>query len=179
MVTRTQEQMVAALRSFLGEALALVLTISPLALHRDLVPLLASWFVEEWPDWYGPGGRGDAVADLTAFATSQSTLPIGLIAFDENDPVGVAALKPESLPTHRHLCPWAAAGLVLPSHRGRGIGAQLLGALVRQAAALGYSRVYCGTATAVSLLRRSGWSELEVIQHDGEDLVIFSRATAA
>ena len=156
-----------------------MLTISPLVMHRKLVPLLASWFIEEWPEWYGHGGRGNALADLTAFATSQSTLPVGFIAFDENSPVGVAALKPESLPTHRHLCPWAAAGLVLPSHRGRGIGAELLGVLVQHAGTLGYQRVYCGTATATSLLRRSGWSELEVIQHEGESMVIFSKETAA
>ena len=39
-------------------------------------------------------------------------------------------------------------------------------------------RVYCGTATARSLLRRSGWSELELIRHEGVDLVIFARETA-
>ena len=156
-----------------------MVTISPLAQHRDLVPLLSSWFVEEWPEWYGPGGRGSAVGDLTAFARSQSRLPVGLIALENSAPVGVVALKPESLPTHRHLSPWAGAGLVLPSHRGRGIGAQLLKALVQQAVTLGYPRVYCGTATAVSLLRRSGWSELETTEHEGEAIVIFSKATAA
>lgn len=156
-----------------------MVTISPLTLYPDLVPLLSSWFVEEWPEWYGPGGRGNAVADLAGFARSESKLPVGFIALEKNVPVGVMALKAESLATHRHLCPWVAAGLVLPSHRGRGIGAQLLGALVRKARALGYPRVYCGTATAVSLLRRSCWSELETIQHEGEALVIFSKATAA
>ena len=156
-----------------------MVTISPLILYPDLVPLLSSWFVEEWPEWYGPGGRGNALADLSGFARSESKLPVGFIALEKNVPVGVMALKVESLPTHRHLCPWAAAGLVLPSHRSRGIGAQLLGVLVQQARALGYPRVYCGTATAVSLLHRSGWSELETIQHDGEAVVIFSKATAA
>ena len=156
-----------------------MVTVSPLILYPHLVPLLSSWFVEEWPEWYGPGGRGDAVADLNGFARSESKIPVGFIALEKNVPVGVMALKAESLPTHRHLCPWAAAGLVLPSHRGRGIGAQLLGVLVQQARALGYPRVYCGTATAVSLLHRSGWSELETIQHDGEAVVIFSKATAA
>jgi len=155
-----------------------VVTISPLAQYRDFVPLLSSWFVEEWPEWYGPGGRGNAVADLTAFATSESKLPVGFIALENSAPVGVMALKAESLPTHRHLCPWAAAGLVLASHRGRGIGAQLLGLLVQQASALGYPWVYCGTATAVSLLRRSGWAELETIQHEGEAIAIFAKATA-
>jgi GNAT superfamily N-acetyltransferase len=156
-----------------------MVTISPLARHRHLVPRLASWFVEEWPEWYGPGGRGNAVEDLTDFASSESTLPVGFIALENSTPVGVMALKAESLPTHRHLSPWAAAGLVLPSHRGRGIGAQLLEALVFKAGALGYERMYCGTATAVSLLRRGGWSELDSIQHEGQLIVVFSRGITA
>ncbi|MFP5356432.1 MAG: GNAT family N-acetyltransferase [Gemmatimonadota bacterium] len=153
-------------------------TIAPLASHRNLVPLLAAWFIAEWPEWYGPGGRGDALADLTSFAASASTLPVGLVALVENEPVGVAALKPESLPSHRHLGPWAAAGFVLPTYRGTGIGGSLLDALVARAGELGYPRVYCGTATATSLLRRSGWSELEFVRHEGEDLVIFAKETA-
>lgn len=140
---------------------------------------MASWFVQEWPEWYGRGGRGNAEADLHAFAASEATLPIGVVAFDGDAPVGVAALKSASLPTHGHLSPWAAAGFVLPAHRGRGIGATLLEALVQQAPKLGYQRIYCGTATAVPLLRRSGWSELEVTQHEGESLVIFTKETAA
>jgi GNAT superfamily N-acetyltransferase len=152
-------------------------TISPLARQRHFVPQLSSWFVEEWPEWYGPGGRGNAVEDLTAFASSESSLPVGFIALENNTPVGVMALKAESLPTHRHLSPWAAAGLVLPAHRGRGIGAQLLEALALKAGALGYERIYCGTATAVSLLRRGGWSELDTIQHEGQSIVVFSRGT--
>lgn len=154
-----------------------MLTIAPLARHREHLPLLTSWLIQEWPEWYGPGGRGDAEADLTAFASSESELPVGLIAFDGSTPVGVAALKSESLPTYRHLGPWAAAGLVHPSHRGKGIGAKLLAALVQQARTLGYERIYCGTATAVSLLRRSGWSELELVQHEDEVITIFVKET--
>jgi GNAT superfamily N-acetyltransferase len=154
-----------------------VLTISPLARHRELLPLLTQWFIEEWPKWYGEEGRGSAAQDLAAFAASESSLPVGLVAFEDNTPIGVAALKSESLPTRRHLRPWAAAGLVVPSHRRRGVGACILQALVHHAHCLGFGRVYCGTATAVTLLRRSGWSQLEVIQHEGESLVIFVKET--
>lgn len=126
-----------------------MLTISPLARHRELLPLIASWFLEEWPEWYGPEGH-DPTADVEAFARSERTLPVGLLAFAGNDPVGVAVLKAESLPTHRHLTPWAAAGLVVPAYRRRGIGQQLLAALTQLARELHYDRIYCGTATAVT-----------------------------
>ena len=152
------------------------ITIAPLARHQEHLPLLASWFLQQWPAWYGPGGRGNAQADLHSFAESELVLPVGLIIFRDGVPVGVGALKAESIPTHKNLSPWAAAGFVLPACRGSGIGSLLLEALVRQACALGYSRVYCGTGTAVSLLRRCGWSELERVEHEGEALVVFQKS---
>lgn len=145
-------------------------------MHRQHLPLITSWFREEWPAWYGPGGRGDPEADLRAFSSSESELPVGLVVLRESVPVGVGALKAWSLPTHQHLKPWAAAGFVLPSLRRKGIGAVLLSALATHAFRLGYSSVYCATAKAASLLRRCGWSELERTEHEGESLVIFQKA---
>jgi GNAT superfamily N-acetyltransferase len=152
------------------------ITISPLARHVQHVAVLAAWFRQEWPDWYGPGGRGCAQTDLQAFASSQTKLPVGLVVLQEGVPIGVGALKAESLPSHRHLSPWAAAGFVVPAFRGQGIGGLLLAALVSHAHRLGYSSVYCGTATAISLLRRNGWSEIDRIEHEGQALAIFQKA---
>ena len=152
------------------------LAIEPLALHREHLPVIASWFRQEWPAWYGPGGRGNAEADLRAFSHSELELPLGLVVLHDCIPIAVGALKQESLPSHRHLKPWAGAGLVLPAFRRRGIGGMLLTALASQSVRLGYSSVYCATATAVGLLRRGGWSELERTEHEGESLVIFQKA---
>ncbi|KQY90538.1 GNAT family N-acetyltransferase [Pelomonas sp. Root1444] len=156
-----------------------MLTIAPLAQRGGLAPLVAQWFIEEWPEWYGAGGRGNAAQDAAAFAASEGRLPVGLVALVGDTLVGVCALKAESLPTHRYLTPWAAAGFVIPSHRGKGVGARMLEALVRHAHHLGYKRIYCGTATAVNLLRRSGWSQLEVVEHEGQSLVVFAKETEA
>src|SRR5688572_9185546 len=116
----------------------LEVVIEPLARHRHLVPLVAHWFVQEWPGWYGPGGRGDAAADVAAFARSETELPVGVVAFAGGEPVGAGALKPDSIPSHTHLAPWAAAGFVLPHFRGRGVGAQLLAGITQRAAQLGF-----------------------------------------
>ena len=101
------------------------LRIEALALHEQALPLLQSWFEAEWPAWYGPGGPGDAGSDLAGFA-NRGSLPTGVVAFRDGLLCAVAALKAESIPSHRHLSPWAAAGYVHPSLRGQGIGAQLL-----------------------------------------------------
>jgi RimJ/RimL family protein N-acetyltransferase len=153
--------------------------VSPLWRHPDRVVQVADWFRTEWPGWYGPGGAGDAQADAAAFAASPLSLPVGLLAWEDGEPVGVGALKPRSLPSHEHLGPWAAAGFVRPTHRGRGLGAALLRGLCAHAAALGVPTLYCGTATAASLLEREGWQRMDSVHRDGHDVRIYHRATAA
>ena len=143
--------------------------------RRDLLPTVQAWFEAEWPTYYGPGGRGSAQHDLRAYA-NRGSLPVGLVALRRGAPCGFAALKADSLPTHLHLLPWVGAGYVEPSLRRQGIGHELLLALEVEARALGYACIYCATATAVSLLRRSGWHLLEDVQHDGESLSVFEKA---
>lgn len=155
--------------------MTLDIRIEPLALHPDQLPLLREWFEAEWPSYYGAGGPGDARRDLKAFS-NQGRLPVGVIAFLGDKVCGVAALKAESIASHRHLSPWAAAGLVPSALRGQGIGGQLLSALEQQARMLGFGRIYCGTSTADALLQRCDWQLMESIVHEGKDLGIYSKA---
>ena len=98
--------------------------VEPLALHLEALPELCRLFEAEWPSWYGPGGPGSATDDLVA-SSAAAGLPIGVVAVQRGEVCGVAVLKAESIPSHRHLSPWAAAGLVKTSLRGRGIGSVL------------------------------------------------------
>jgi len=149
--------------------------VASLAAHRDLVPLVARWFECEWPAYYGPGGPGDAAHDAAALATP-GPLPVGFVALQQGTPLGVAALNCESIASHRHLTPWAAAGFVQPGMRGRGIGARLLAAVEDEARARNCPAVYCATASAVRLLERCGWSMLERVVHDGAPLGVFRKS---
>ncbi len=155
---------------------ARTLTVEPLAHRRECIDLVKSWFVSEWPSWYGPGGPGNVEQDVNAFAASEDALPVGMLVFEGNQPIGAGALKAESIPTHAHLSPWAAAGYVLPTHRGRGVGAVLLHGIVDKAKQLGFARVYCGTSTANSLLVRAGWSLVETTSLQDKPLGIYRSA---
>lgn len=151
------------------------LRIEPLALHPEVLPVLRAWFESEWPSYYGAAGRGSAQRDLEAYA-SGAGLPFGVVAFRDNSVCGVAALKADSILSHAHLSPWAAAGVVRRDLRGRGVGHQLVLALEREARAMGFSRIYCGTSTAERLLQRAGWRLLERVVQDGEDLGLYEKA---
>jgi len=105
-----------------------------------------------------------------------SAVPIDVcVSSYENELCGVAALKSESITTHSHLSPWAAAGLVNPLYRRRGIGADLVRVLEGTARSLGYSRIYCGTSTANRILERRGWQFVEEVMYNGEDVSIYEK----
>jgi len=147
----------------------------PLRERPECVPFFARQFVLEWPAWYGPGGQGSAMADLNAFANAAGDLPTGVVARTrEGAYLGVAALKAASIPEYAHLGPWAAAGYVIPDHRGQGVGAALLDGLLDEACRLGIGTVYCATSSAGSLLRRQGWQLLDTATHDNKPISVFS-----
>lgn len=151
------------------------ISIEPLALRPEAIPVLREWFEAEWPEYYGRGGKGSALRDLQGYA-NRGSLPLGIVALESGTVCGVAALRADSIASHAHLSPWAAAGLVDPSMRGRGIGQLLLGALEQQACELGFHRIYCATGTAQSLLQRRGWRLLENASHEGERLGVYAKA---
>jgi GNAT superfamily N-acetyltransferase len=99
-----------------------------------------------------------------------------VVAFYENELCGVAALKSESITTHSHLGPWAAAGLVSPVYRRRGIGSALVRALEETARSLGYTQIYCGTRSANRILERRDWQFMEQVTYNGEEVSIYQKA---
>ncbi len=139
----------------------------------------ADEFEAEWPDWYGPNGSASAIEDLNAFANPDGVLPVAVIALGQDgSPIGIAALKAESISSHKHLTPWASAGYVIPERRGEGIGTSLVSALLTEAGRLGFETVYCAASRAASLLRREGWEQIDKVQLDGEQVLVFSRAVS-
>lgn len=121
------------------------------------IPTLMEWFIEEWAPWYGPDGPGDAEADLLACCRG-ARLPFAVVALNDDDQVlGTAALKSESLGSELGYGPWLAAVLVGRPFRGRGIGSGLIGAIEAEARRLEFNRIFVSTNMAVSLVTRSGW----------------------
>ena len=64
---------------------------------KSAIPVIAQWFCCQWPDWYGPEGPGNAIADLEEWADGDA-LPLARLALSsDGEPLGIAALKNEGL----------------------------------------------------------------------------------
>lgn len=146
-----------------------------LANHPETLPVLESWFKAEWPEWYGPRGRGNARQDLRAYAT-RGSLPVGLVGFVGRKPVGLVVLKASSISGRPDLAPWAAAGLVHPAYRRRGFGYKLLLALEGVAKEMGFENIYCATASAALLLERSGWAYVDQSEAHGQEVAVYRKS---
>ena len=146
-----------------------------LADRSDLLPALARGYEAEWPDWYGPEGPGNVTADLSERLQTDG-LPIGLVAVEDNAPVGAVALAERSIASHAHLSPWLIGLWVEPRYRGRGFGGRLVRAAVDTARELGVARLHAATATAASLFERGGWTLIDTAQDERHAASVFAIA---
>ncbi|WP_377210596.1 GNAT family N-acetyltransferase [Providencia vermicola] len=122
----------------------------------ELEPLIAQWFLQEWPSHYGPLGKGDVWHDIAAYRHREGT-GMGIIAFVENIPCGFIALKSETFLPNNTLFPWVGAAFVIPEKRNQGLGQYLFEQLELIIDKQQYPQIFCATAVADNLLIRCGW----------------------
>ena len=151
----------------------MTIQIALLADHPALISQLAAAYEQHMPDWYRPGGRGDARTDLEARARRDG-LPCALVAFEGEVAIGTCALGPVSMSLPAPFGAWLLGLWVASSHRRRGIAVELVRAAAAQAVILNISEVRSGTVAAPGVFLKAGWSLLEPIVHDGVLTQVFS-----
>lgn len=155
-------------------------TIVALGAEAMVLQTLEASFVEEWFDWYGPEGPGNARLDLENCLAPESRLPRCLVALNANGtPVGTVSLRDTSPGSDRYPGAWLTALLVEKASRRKGIGAQLIAAAEQEARRLTFPEILCTTATARFLLLARGWQHIETLQSVSGPLGIYSKALDA
>ena len=134
--------------------------IALLARHREAIPILVQWYQCQWGPFYGPEGKGDAKHDLES-RCNRDSLPLGLIAFHGDMPVGTVALA-QDLSTR--LTPSVVGLFVVPAFRRQGIGVALINETARFAKRLNYNRLYLSTMVLDEFLLRNGWRKIDSVQ---------------
>ena len=149
-----------------------------LAQRPRAIPSLASWFIAEWPEYYGKRSTADVEEDFRECLNTER-LPIGLVAYEDDAPCGVIVLRESAMTDLPQYSPGLGAFYVAASHRNRGIGAQLVRAATDVAKELGHRAVYATTRNAGKIFKRSGWRDLGTILHRGQALTLYRWEAAA
>ena len=154
-----------------------MITIAFLADHLDSIPTLATWFRAQWSQHYADWTQAEMEQDFLE-DTARDRLPCRLVAFEDNQLAGTIILR-EQNHTAPEFQPELGGLLVIESHRGRGVGTELVRAGMKLASDLGYEMVYATTVSAVGILERLGWEIVKTIIHDEEQLALYRCSTSS
>jgi predicted N-acetyltransferase YhbS len=136
-------------------------TIDHLCHHPSLLPAVAQLIYDEF--WTGEADASPAwMACRLREASDPSRIPLAYVALAEGEMVGTINLIDNDDERRPHLWPWLAALAVVPAWRSRGVGSELVNALLQAAAALDINTVYFGT-DGPDFYRRLGAVEHEQV----------------
>lgn len=148
-----------------------VVRIARLADHPEVLPTLVTWVMDTWGALMPDRTADDVAADFARRAT-RGAIPTTLLALDKDTVVGMASLVAHDLTTHPELTPWMAAVFVAPAARNRGVGGQLVRAVVAEAGHQGIPRLYLITPDKMAFYQRLGWTAQEVTPYRGEMVTV-------
>ena len=149
-----------------------MITIGFLADHLDTIPKLASWFREQWPDYFANWSQSEMEQDFLQDA-SYNRLPIRLVAFEADELVGTIVLREQGSESMPEFQPELGGLYVIGSQRGRGIGTALVEAGMKLASDQGCEIVYATTVAAAGILERLGWAFIKTVKHQDGQLALY------
>jgi RimJ/RimL family protein N-acetyltransferase len=149
-----------------------MITIGFLADYPDTIPSLAMWFRGQWPDYYANWSQAEMEQDFLEDA-SHDRLPCRLVAFEENELAGTIVLREQGTETFPEFQPELGGLYVVESHRGHGVGTQLIRAGMKLALDHGYDTVNATTVAAAGILERLGWQFIKTVVHSDGQLSLY------
>ena len=149
-----------------------MITIEFLADHLDGIPTLAKWFREQWPDYYAGWSPAEMEQDFLEDA-SRDRLPSRLVAFESGKLAGTIVLRGHGARISREFEPELGGLYVIESHRGHGIGTELVRAGMQLALDQGYETVVATTVAAAGILANLGWEFIRTVIHDDGPLALY------
>jgi GNAT superfamily N-acetyltransferase len=151
----------------------MTVVIRNLADYPQHVPLVARW---QWEEWDHKLGR--TLEEMTGICREwcqRNALPWGIIALDEDRPVGCMTLLANDLSDRSDLTPWLACQYVAPEYRGHDVARRLAAALEERALSLGYRRLYMWTEHNPEIYRRFGWQAMFKAHEYGMEVTVMGK----
>jgi RimJ/RimL family protein N-acetyltransferase len=149
-----------------------MITIGFLADYLDAIPILAKWFRYQWPDYFANWSQAEMEQDFLIDA-ARDRLPSRLVAFESNELVGTIVLRNHERESLAAFQPELGGLFVVESHRGHGIGTELVRAGMKLALDQGYETVFATTVVAAGILERLGWEFIKTVIHQDGELALY------
>lgn len=137
-----------------------------LADHKEVIPILARWFYEEWA-YLHPGRTLADVEQIIGERTNTNRIPVALVAYENQELIGTVSLKVHDMDTRLDLSPWLAGLYVSAPRRRQGIGATLVSAIEKKAHELGVEKLYLHTPESETFYSKLGWQVQERLHYHG------------
>jgi len=134
-----------------------MVTIQELSSVREHLPIIGTWIHQTF--WEESAKSVDDIQRLLKSHLPGTSIPTTLIAINGNSkPVGSVCFMKRDMEERPMLTPWLAALFVQPAYRKRGIGSQLVNALIQRARNAGYERLCLSADDHVALYARLGFN---------------------
>ena len=146
-----------------------------LADRPEAVPLVARWYFDEW-GYCDPDVTYEQTVDRLRSRVNRDRLPLGLLAVEGDDVLGVAMLKIREMSIYPEREHWLGGVFVHPAARGRGLASGLCLRLLEIARSLGIETLHLQTERLDGgLYARLGWQGVESVQYCGDHVLVMEK----
>ncbi|WP_323844708.1 GNAT family N-acetyltransferase [Microbulbifer magnicolonia] len=141
--------------------------------HPEAIAQLARWHYDEWNHLYPDQSLQDFIDDLRRSLDS-APIPATWVLVDQDGVWGSASVIEQDMTSNRHLSPWLASVYVHPDKRGRGLGQQLITAVMEHCRENGLVELYLFTPGQEDFYLRLGWTVLKREIYHGDKVTIMT-----
>lgn len=142
--------------------------------HPELVDLLATWFHREWGR-RNPLLTVDSITRNLEEHLNRDSLPLTLVAFHHQEPVGSASLKIREMEIYPQYTHWLGSVYVPPLFRNQGVGTQIVRRTISEADHLGVTELYLYTNGSETFYSKFGWQSVDRPFYHGREVTVMKR----
>lgn len=123
------------------------------------IPTISKWHFDEW-GYLNPDKTLEYRIERMQRYIADNPIPSMLIAVEGDAVLGTAALVEADMDSHPELTPWLASVYIRHDQRGRGLGKQLVQALMDLANQQRLEKLYLFTPDQAGFYAKLGWKML-------------------